>query len=1322
MWKVKKKCVIVLKNYHDYMVILVKMMLMKVKNKEGKVKLNKMIKKKVLSLCLAFGLAVTSVPALQMSLTVQAAEESDRSITAREAVTLESVREEAAASYAGDKKGFDITLSDQTFAGSTNLDYSTDTTDRKYMEVLNNLRQGNDDQTVIIRFKTSGDGLLFGAGVDTNADAGKNMTFAVEDGKFRMVIRNTKKATSAAAAGLKGSFSSGLSNGSWHTVAVSFAPSTGYVNDNIRLVIDGGEDLYATTGWGSNWGKGGFNQSQDDAYSVFQIGGGGYVTAGRKSNYASAAFNGQIDFITVINKAYTVSELQEITKEEGTVVENTDDFSVMTAAGSRNTWLFTGGTETVADFSTSGTTRNYVGLFEDNLRAGGSYIERSRFVFNTARRGADIASVLAAYDTMIAPYGTKAVGIMVGASDYTKGTAGIAAFKTALRQLLDKIYENDKLPFLLTPYPSKDSTANAQITAYKDAIREVAGTRTRVVDLTSLAAAQVQADGSLTPAGHQSVANAIKSTLGVGSATSFGFTMKDGSYTVAKKNADGTEATTAAVTADGEHIYVSVDAQTIAGSSAKLAYELTDASGQVMSGEVPAGNLSFTIGGVQPATVYTLQVYDTSRKADGSIKESYRPVEITTVSGAVGQVQEYEDGNISSNRTIQSLLTREEPVTYLFMGDSITHGIVTQGYDNVPQMFAKYLDELGRTEDVVLNTGVSNATIATTLAQKDHRLEKFDPDVVMIMLGTNDTSYNGENTVADNGTASKTGITVQQFKDRYKELVRAVHRNNANTSIVLRVPCEMIVDGPHSGYEEKFNSIHEVAEEMRQEISGLNITVVDHMKNWRDYSSNVRNDNIAKGTTYGWMVDNVHPNGRGNLAMFQQIIRELGLYVNVSDLANYQYALDGWTGTSDITVPVTQRAVSASFAMNALAGYSNSLKEVTLTFTDTKGKSISKTEKYAASGTVTVSGLDTTENYTVKVTGKDASNSRQISFPTTLEQENPVASAEEKAALQSEITKAQEADESLYTDESWQEYLNAISAAEEVLNKQGVTVTEVASAKAQLILAAASLKVADQEYKDRKEIQEELARVLGTAEATYTAGQKNYTKESWDAFESAYQNAKAADPNAEISVLRTILFTLIQSERGLTVKDSKTQSPAEVPVAPVVPVEPGKVFDSGNYSYKVLSVTDLTAEVTALKNPSLTSIKIYNTVTLGGKSFKITSVAPSVFKNNKKIKSVVIGKNVTKIGKDAFSGCTGLKKLTLGVNVKTIDKNSFSNCKKLSSIVVKGKAIKTIKSGAFKKTAVKMTVKMPKKLDKKQRTVLMKKFTKAGVTKKAKMK
>lgn len=72
------------------------------------------------------------------------------------------------------------------------------------------------------------------------------------------------------------------------------------------------------------------------------------------------------------------------------------------------------------------------------------------------------------------------------------------------------------------------------------------------------------------------------------------------------------------------------------------------------------------------------------------------------------------------------------------MGDSITHGVVTNGYDNVPQLFAKYLDELGRKDDVVINTGVSNATIATTLDQIETRLKRYQPDVAVIMLGTND--------------------------------------------------------------------------------------------------------------------------------------------------------------------------------------------------------------------------------------------------------------------------------------------------------------------------------------------------------------------------------------------------------------------------------------------------------------------------------------------------------------------------------------------------------------------------------------------------------
>ena len=92
-------------------------------------------------------------------------------------------------------------------------------------------------------------------------------------------------------------------------------------------------------------------------------------------------------------------------------------------------------------------------------------------------------------------------------------------------------------------------------------------------------------------------------------------------------------------------------------------------------------------------------VYDTGRN---KVKESYRPVDITVAEGAVGESRQYEDKNTSVNEKIRGLMYGEKPVTYLFMGDSITHGVVTRGYDNVPQMFAKYLDEIGRTDDIVL--------------------------------------------------------------------------------------------------------------------------------------------------------------------------------------------------------------------------------------------------------------------------------------------------------------------------------------------------------------------------------------------------------------------------------------------------------------------------------------------------------------------------------------------------------------------------------------------------------------------------------------------
>ena len=175
--------------------------------------------------------------------------------------------------------------------------------------------------------------------------------------------------------------------------------------------------------------------------------------------------------------------------------------------------------------------------------------------------------------------------------------------------------------------------------------------------------------------------------------------------------------------------------------------------------------------------------------------------------------------------------------------------------------------------------------------------------------------------------------------------------------------------------------------------------------------------------------------------------------------------------------------------------------------------------------------------------------------------------------------------------------------------------------------------------------------------------------------------------------------------------DPKPNDPKPNDPKPGIPeIKPGQVYDSGNFRYKVTSTTDLTAEVTALKNKNLASVKIYNAVTLGGKSYKITSVAPSAFKNNKKMKSLAVGKNVTSIGSSAFAGCTALKKVTMSAKgLKQIGSKAFSGCKNLTSIQIKSTSLKTVGKNAFKGISKKAVIKVPASKLKAYKKILAKK-------------
>ena len=139
--------------------------------------------------------------------------------------------------------------------------------------------------------------------------------------------------------------------------------------------------------------------------------------------------------------------------------------------------------------------------------------------------------------------------------------------------------------------------------------------------------------------------------------------------------------------------------------------------------------------------------------------------------------------------------------------------------------------------------------------------------------------------------------------------------------------------------------------------------------------------------------------------------------------------------------------------------------------------------------------------------------------------------------------------------------------------------------------------------------------------------------------------------------------------------------------------------DDGKATYKITrsSLKNGTVTYAVTTNKKASTIVIPDTVVVSGVTYQVTAVEKNAFANNKKLKTVTIGKNVTAIGAKAFYGCK---------NIKTI--------------IIKSKKLTTKKIGskAFSKTPKKMTVKVPKNKFKAYKKMLIKR----GVNKKVKFK
>ncbi|MBQ3599578.1 MAG: leucine-rich repeat protein [Lachnospiraceae bacterium] len=160
--------------------------------------------------------------------------------------------------------------------------------------------------------------------------------------------------------------------------------------------------------------------------------------------------------------------------------------------------------------------------------------------------------------------------------------------------------------------------------------------------------------------------------------------------------------------------------------------------------------------------------------------------------------------------------------------------------------------------------------------------------------------------------------------------------------------------------------------------------------------------------------------------------------------------------------------------------------------------------------------------------------------------------------------------------------------------------------------------------------------------------------------------------------------TTIEPTVAATVEPTKTIAPEKTADPVITVVKKGSVYSHGasNGKYRVTKVnkTDTTGTVAFIKpiKKTKTAVNIPATITIDKCKFKVTVIEKNAFANNKKLKKVVIGKNITKIKANAFKGCKNLSKITIrttALTKKSIGKNAFKGIYAKATIQVPKKKL-----------------------------------------------
>lgn len=143
----------------------------------------------------------------------------------------------------------------------------------------------------------------------------------------------------------------------------------------------------------------------------------------------------------------------------------------------------------------------------------------------------------------------------------------------------------------------------------------------------------------------------------------------------------------------------------------------------------------------------------------------------------------------------------------------------------------------------------------------------------------------------------------------------------------------------------------------------------------------------------------------------------------------------------------------------------------------------------------------------------------------------------------------------------------------------------------------------------------------------------------------------------------------------------------------------GDILTVNGVQYKVTKSSEKngTVAVSGVVSKKLTKVVIPDSVKKGGYVFKVTEISKNAFKKCTKLKSVTIGKNVTKIGANAFYGDKKLNRITVkSAKLKSVGKNAIKNINKNATIKVPKKQLTKYKKLFKTSTGYRKTMKIKK--------------------------